>query len=1014
MNTIARTLILSFLPAFLFSQVQIGGTINKYAGVQAIDPCLAKLTVTDASGFATGMPVLLIQMKGASINTSNSGSFGTIDELGTAGAYEINEIQAVNGNEVFLKYQFLKAYSPGDGLQLVTIPKYSDAEVVEPLTAEPWDGEKGGVLILMANHLKLQADIDVSGKGFKGGEKMLVTSGCSFFTNADDFHYDVSNWRGSPKGEGIAALVQGKEHGRGAQANGGGGGNDHNSGGGGGGHMTAGGIGGKQSSPGFGCDGDYPGRGGKPCMDLQDRIYLGGGGGAGHFDNDGAGSSGGNGGGIVMILVESIETNGFRVLANGASADLAPGDGGGGGGAGGTILLSSNNFIGDLALISNGGKGGDTYNAPDRCNGAGGGGAGGRIIANVSGSLTFEILGGEPGVNTVASGECNGPSNGAEKGSDGIVQAVFDLQTAQTEVNTTFEIQQQPENALGCLGNQLDFSIEAAGNYLTYQWQFNSGNGWEDIPNNASFVGAKTPNLTVNSPAPSMDGLQFRCLALSPCFGEIASEPAILTIVDEINDTFQAIPLGNGAYQFQNNSLNGTSFHWDFGDGTTSTETAPEHSYTDFGIYTVTLLANGPCGEDEYSLTLNVNTSPTAGFSFINTGTCAPQSAQFSNLSSNNATGFEWFFPGGTPATSTATSPSITYNTAGTYDVVLIATNAVGSDTFLLSNAIEVGGVPQVNFDLSVSNLTVNFNNLSLSATQGYHWDFGDGSTSDEQNPSHTYASQAIYPVTLTAFNDCGEASYSIDVPTGSLPLAQFSADHFSGCAPFFGKFENLSVGIGINELLWEFPGGSPATSNEPNPTVVYSEPGNYTVKLTATNQLGSHTIELADFIHVFQSPAAEFVFEIDGYSVNFINNSVASSDFTWDFGDGHQSQEPSPTHTYDGAGTYSVMLTASNLNCGSAIAYPVYLQPLADEEAQQIVSAMSIFPNPFSEVFEVRIESVKTGNLRLLDYSGKLLKSMKVGEGKTVINMAEQASGLYFFEVQNGDTILVSKVIKL
>ncbi|MBK8566358.1 MAG: PKD domain-containing protein [Saprospiraceae bacterium] len=1011
MNTITQAVILSFLPFLLFSQVQISGIINDYGKVYSIDPCEAKLTVFNPSAFTQGAKVMLVQMKGATINTSNSGSFGNINEIGGAGLHELGEVKSVTGNDVYLKHELLNVYSTAGSLQLITVPFYDNALIVSTLTAKPWDGETGGVLIFEADNLQFSADIDVSGLGFRGAEKKLVVSDCTFWTNADEFHYNTSNWRGSPKGEGIADLASGKEHGRGAQANGGGGGNDHNSGGGGGGNVSEGGIGGKQSASGFGCDGDYPGRGGKPCPADQTRIYLGGGGGAGHFDDDGAGSSGGHGGGIAIIMASSITPNGFSIISNGVKPTLAFGDGAGGGGAGGTIVLTAANIQGPMKIEAKGGGGGDSSNVPERCNGVGGGGSGGRLLSNSVSGLLVNLEGGQPGVNLASSGQCSGQSNGAEEGEAGVEAALQALPQSTQEIIATNVIQQLTD-PMGCVGVELGLSFLVEGNYLAYQWQQDYGNGWQNLQNNSIYSGVNSPDLIISSPAPAMDGTKYRCVVSNACNPDLSSDEVTLELVGATESNFTVSTLGNGNYQFQSASLNATSLLWEFGDGTTSNEENPLHTYADFGNFTVTLTATGPCGDDVFSSTILVAVLPTAGFSFTNTGNCAPQNVQFANQSSANAIGYQWYFPGGVPAYSTATAPLVSYSTQGIFDVILIATNAVGSDTLALVGAIEVGGTPMVDFEFNVSNLSVSFFNQSLNASNGYLWDFGDGTTSTDPQPVHQYAMQGNYFVTLTAFNDCGESTISLDVPTGALPLAVFNASTVAGCSPMLVQFENQSTGGNNLSYQWEFPGGQPSTASEPNPTVAYINAGIYNVKLTVTNPLGSHAIERLNYLQVDQSPLADFTYQIDGYTVTFTNASTGGTQFTWDFGDGNTSQTQNPSYNYAGPGVYDVMLTATSSNCGSAIAYSVFLQPLGTAE-ENLAGHVSIFPNPTSDWINIGFGNL-AGDVEaicLRNSVGSILRSIPLqGDDSYRLNLAAVPDGIYYLQVQLGNGLLLSK----
>ncbi len=749
----------------LFSQTQVSGIINQYAKVNAIEPCDAKLSVDDGSPFSNDGTVLLIQMKGATINSSNSSSFGNIENIGGAGYFELNEVLSTNGNDVFLKNELLHNYDPSFSLQLVNVPIYTNVEVVGELLAKPWDGSTGGILALNAETLSLQAAINVSGVGFRGAQKMQVVSDCNFLTNADAYSYDISNWRGSQKGEGIASFIANKEHGRGAQANGGGGGNDHNSGGGGGGNLSNGGLGGKESVGGFGCDGDYPGLGGKACPNEPNRIYLGGGGGAGH-DNNNSGSSGANGGGIAIIIAQTIQANGFSVLANGNSASLAIGDGAGGGGAGGAILLKTSSIIGDLNIVASGGNGGNVNNSADRCDGTGGGGGGGYLVTNATNLAQINLNGGLPGVNTVASSQCNGASNGATAGEAGGQGVLGQIPAAINEI-VPFEILQQPTNEAVCEGLGVGFNFQVQGANLVYQWQINTGGSWQNVPNSPNYSGAASNELSIQNALPSLNGAIFRCLVTSPCISNLSSNEITLSVTDQPSANFTSASLGANSFQFQNSSTNASSYLWDFGDGSTSMEQNPLHNYAVFGDFTVILTAFGPCGEAEFVLNISVsdpNALPTAQFTADFTAGCSPLTVHFQNQSlGNNLSAFQWEFPGGSPSFSSLENPIVTYSQPGLFPVSLTASNSLGINTVTLADFIQVNAPPTANFSFLVSGQTVTFTNQSAAGTT-YFWDFGDGNTSQESNPVHEYATPGLFNVTLTVSNSSCGSSIAIEV----------------------------------------------------------------------------------------------------------------------------------------------------------------------------------------------------------------------------------------------------------
>jgi hypothetical protein len=410
----------------LNGQTNISGIINQYSTVSSVNYPANAVTVADPALFVVGDQVLLIQMQGATIDETNTSSFGNVSSIGGAGSYELATVCDVSGNTLTLENSLVNAdYNPAGKLQVVTVPEYSDARVTAELTGEAWNGFSGGVLALsVTNELILDAPILMNGKGFRGGDFENATSNCSFISEVDDYFYSTPNDGGGKKGESIAEYVNNKEYGRGPQASGGGGGNDHNSGGGGGANAGAGGAGGNNISTSFlNCDGEYPGTGGNVPLLSSNRIFLGGGGGAGE-GNNGVGTSGGHGGGIVLIFTNTLRVSTSALItSNGlAAANTIGGDGAGGGGAGGSIYLEANAVIGTPILSVAGGKGGDVDNGGNsRCFGPGGGGGGGLIRTNVSPSIVTVVDGGMAGESRNSSfAACTG-FTGSSTGGTGVV-----------------------------------------------------------------------------------------------------------------------------------------------------------------------------------------------------------------------------------------------------------------------------------------------------------------------------------------------------------------------------------------------------------------------------------------------------------------------------------------------------------------------------------------------------------------------------------------------------------------
>src|SRR6185437_5558510 len=414
----------------------IGGVINSYAAVKVIDTCNNFLAVDDPKPFKVGEKVLLIQMKGALIDTSNQSTFGSISKINSAGAYEYVVIDSIGGSNLYLKYKTTRNYDAGAGLQLVTVPQYTNAYIKAPLKATGWNGSKGGVLIFEASgSVIMNSNIDASGKGFSGGAKSSGSATCA----ASDYFYKSTSGSGGNKGEGIVVTHTGWAHGRGPAANGGGGGNGMNTGGGGGGNYDAGGIGGNQILT-CSSKGNYSGLGGLALSSYinSGRLFLGGGGGEGHeYSNNGL--PGDTGGGIIMIKAKTLYGGGNFIKSNGLDQATIPtsfGEGAGGGGAGGSIYLDVQSYRTKLNTQANGGKGGnvDDY----ECDGPGGGGGGGALVitkSSIPSVIGFSAVGGKPGINitTYNFNGCSLSSDGADDGkAGGAVAAAYSIPQGTT------------------------------------------------------------------------------------------------------------------------------------------------------------------------------------------------------------------------------------------------------------------------------------------------------------------------------------------------------------------------------------------------------------------------------------------------------------------------------------------------------------------------------------------------------------------------------------------------------
>ena len=395
------------------------------------------------------------------------------------------------------------------------------------------------------------------------------------------------------------------------------------------------------------------------------------------------------------------------------------------------------------------------------------------------------------------------------------------------------------------------------------------------------------------------------------------------------NPTEGSAPL---TVQFTDTSSNSPiEWTWNFGDGTSSTEQNPEHTFITEGVYTVNLTASNGVGSSAVKsrvITVNrVLTPPVANFTANPTEGSAPLTVQFTDTSSNSPTEWTWNFGDGT--SSIEQNPEHTFITEGVYRVRLTASNGDGSSA-VKSRFITVNRVPtppvadfSANPTEGSAPLIVQFTDTSSNSPTEWNWKFGDGASSTEQNPEYRFITEGVYKVRLTASNGDGSSAVkSRDITVNRVPtppVADFTANTTEGSAPLTVQFTDTSSNSPI-EWNWNFGDGT--SSTEQNPEHTFIPEGVYTVRLTASNGDGSSAVKSRDITvnRVPTPPVADFSANpTEGsapLTVQFTDTSSNSpTEWNWNFGDGANSTEQNPEHTFITEGVYTVNLTAINQN---------------------------------------------------------------------------------------------------
>ncbi len=423
---------------------------------------------------------------------------------------------------------------------------------------------------------------------------------------------------------------------------------------------------------------------------------------------------------------------------------------------------------------------------------------------------------------------------------------------------------------------------------------------------------------------------------------------------------------------------NPTGWLWNFGDGNTSTEQNPVHTYNIKQEYDVTLTATNQSGNNSITKTIRLVRD------------CKSPAGEHGSVN------------------------CIDYDRVLCDDGEWIVINPDSPDCGYPKPTAEFNAIWGDDIDASIP---VAFSDMSEYNPTSWLWTFGDGNTSTAQHPIHTYAHRGIYDVTLVVSNQSGNDSITKTIrlakdcknPVGEHgdetcidydralcdngkwiiieeaspecgypePTASFQAKWSNGSPPLKVAFTDASEG-NPTSWLWDFGDGN--TSTEQNPVHIYTEPGQFVAELTVTNKIGSERANITitvlhscnnpsgrhgdvdcieydkvecddgEWIVIEEnSPECEYPkpiakithdFDDENYlTIHFTDESTnGPTEWLWDFGDGNTSTAQNPIHTYRGEGIYIVSLTSTN-HIGSGDTKTIL--PIMSPDTHKIASLM-------------------------------------------------------------------------
>jgi gliding motility-associated-like protein len=485
------------------------------------------------------------------------------------------------------------------------------------------------------------------------------------------------------------------------------------------------------------------------------------------------------------------------------------------------------------------------------------------------------------------------------------------------------------------------------GTYV-YQWQQSSDNvNWTNIGSatgiNFSFLAIDTVYLrrvVESSPCNSISPI-VKVMVQKPIANNTINSNQSICINTSAASIIGSVPTGaDGNYQYQWQQSNDGGITWNDISSTNQKDYAPSVliQTSRYRRLVSATLCNGQQSSTSPIVTITVNPDAKVQVAVAYQTGCAPFNINNTIISntmfpSNNAS-YDWYVNNNFLGAGTDFPGYIINNPYDSVKIKLIAVSKFGCKNDSVSYMFYTRPVAQTAFTVSdtigCGPLQVSFtNNTPNSNLFQYKWDFGNGQASSLVNPSSVTYLQAIanvdtvYRATLSAYTVCDTIRVEKLIRVQSKPMARFLPDRVTGCSPMTVSFINTSIST-VATYVWDFGDGTIVTTNSKNGvqhTFYTGVPAVFNVKLKVTNQCGSDSMIYPITI---QQNAILLNYSIAGdnkvcapFTAKFINASIGSTGFRWDFGDGAivntNKNIDTVYHTYFTPGDYAIQLKATN-----------------------------------------------------------------------------------------------------
>jgi PKD repeat protein len=480
------------------------------------------------------------------------------------------------------------------------------------------------------------------------------------------------------------------------------------------------------------------------------------------------------------------------------------------------------------------------------------------------------------------------------------------------------------------------------------------------------------------------------------------------------------------------NSSKGSVFYWTFDDGTFSTDKNPTKTYTQAGIYKVSLLATntGKTCKDISTSTIIFGDTCDASFSYL-IDTTNNKIKLYANYDNPNV--YHYWTTGDAKSLTSAT-PELYLDKKAIYSITHTIIDKSNNCTDKYTRSLDFGKAyddVEANFTTIGDNTSsISFINLSKGNIVKYLWNFGDNNLSSNINPVHTYNTKGIYNVCLTVTGKTGVSNTGCKrVLSNPLATDNCMSDFTYFILPVHsGLFIDRSTGSPTT-YRWDF--GDNNTSTLKNASNKYVNAGYYLVQHSISNNEGCSdriyryiNVDMPEGLKcIFVANQKELATKAGGYPVDFIGAGVGDDvRIKWTFGDGStDTTTTSPTHVYANPGSYDVCYTITDpiteqedTYCQKVNVYGDAIKELANK------GIWSIYPVPFDNYLNIQINNPVNGkvSIELFDVSGRSVailsnQNMSAGWNSIHYDASNLKSGTYLLKYTHANGSETSVIIK-